>query len=155
MKRLTVLFLIRHDQVLLAMKKRGFGEGRWNGVGGKLEPGETVEQALVRECQEEIGVTPRQFTKAAEIIFDEQHKGVREKLQVHVYVGTAWDGEPIETDEMRPQWFALADIPYTDMWADDPYWLPLILQGKRLRCEFQLDDHDRVTAHNIKEVQSL
>ena len=52
--RRTVVFLIRENQVLLAMKKRGFGEGKWNGVGGKLDPGETVEQALVRECQEEI-----------------------------------------------------------------------------------------------------
>lgn len=56
--RRTLLFLIKDDHVLLAMKKRGFGAGNWNGVGGKIEAGESIEQALVRECQEEIGVTP-------------------------------------------------------------------------------------------------
>ena len=48
MKQLTLLFLVRDDQILLAMKKRGFGEGRWNGVGGKVEKDETVEQAMIR-----------------------------------------------------------------------------------------------------------
>jgi len=51
-KHLTLLFLIKEDQILLAMKKRGFGMGRFNGVGGKIEPGETIEQAMIRECQE-------------------------------------------------------------------------------------------------------
>jgi len=58
---LTLLFLIKDDQILLAMKKRGFGAGRFNGVGGKVEPGETIEQALIRESQEEINVTPIEF----------------------------------------------------------------------------------------------
>ena len=53
--RRTLLFLQKGDQILLAMKKRGFGAGRWNGVGGKLEAGEDIEEAAIRECQEEIG----------------------------------------------------------------------------------------------------
>jgi NADH pyrophosphatase NudC (nudix superfamily) len=62
----TLLFLQKDDQILLAMKKRGFGSDRYNGVGGKLEPGETIEQALIRECQEEIEVTPLSYRKVAE-----------------------------------------------------------------------------------------
>ena len=54
----TLLFLLKENQILLGMKKRGFGAGKYNGIGGKLEPDETVEQAMVRETQEEIGVTP-------------------------------------------------------------------------------------------------
>ena len=54
MKHVTLLFLLTDDQILLAMKKRGFGMGRWNGVGGKIEPGETIEEATARECREEI-----------------------------------------------------------------------------------------------------
>ncbi len=57
-KKYSLLFLLREDEILLVMKKRGFGSGRWNGVGGKFESGETAEQATIRECQEEIGVTP-------------------------------------------------------------------------------------------------
>jgi 8-oxo-dGTP diphosphatase/2-hydroxy-dATP diphosphatase len=52
-KVFTLALIFREDfsQVLLGMKKRGFGEGKWNGFGGKLDLGETIEQAaLVRGC---------------------------------------------------------------------------------------------------------
>lgn len=155
MKQLTVLFLVKDNQILLPMKKRGFGEGRYNGVGGKVEPGETIEQAIVRECQEEIGVTPIKFHKAAEIIFDEQHKGVREAIQVHAFVGDTWEGTPIETEEMKPHWFSVHEMPYEHMWADDPFWLPQILEGKLLKCSFKLNDQDRVVEKSIKEVEAF
>jgi 8-oxo-dGTP pyrophosphatase MutT (NUDIX family) len=67
--RRTLLFLITEDKILLAMKKRGFGTGKWNGVGGKIESGESLEAALVRECQEEIGVTPTSWRPVAELDF--------------------------------------------------------------------------------------
>jgi 8-oxo-dGTP pyrophosphatase MutT (NUDIX family) len=73
MKDMTVLFLRREQEVLLAMKKRGFGKGRWNGVGGKVELGETPEEAAKRECLEEINVTPQIIKKVAELIFNEMH----------------------------------------------------------------------------------
>lgn len=41
MRLATLCYLLKDDQVLLAMKKRGFGEGKWNGPGGKVEKGET------------------------------------------------------------------------------------------------------------------
>ena len=51
----TTLLLLRKDnEILLAKKKRGFGEGKYNGVGGKLEDGETPEEAMIRETEEEI-----------------------------------------------------------------------------------------------------
>ena len=56
MKLSTLCFLLRDGQILLAMKKRGFGEGKWNGAGGKVNAGETVEHAAVRELREEVGV---------------------------------------------------------------------------------------------------
>lgn len=155
MKQLTILFLLKDDQILLAMKKRGFGEGRYNGVGGKVEPDETLEQAVVRECQEEIGVTPVEFSKVAEIIFDEQHKGVKERLQVHVFISKYWQGRPVETEEMAPKWFKTTEIPYEQMWADDPYWLPQVLEGKLLKCEFHLDKKDKVFQQSVQIINEF
>lgn len=152
MKELTLLFLLNDDSVLLAMKKRGFGAGRWNGVGGKLDPGETVEQALIRECQEEIKVTPTSYQKVAEIVFHEQHEGEQKSMLVHVFTSSVWDGEPTETEEMAPKWFEKNAIPYDDMWADDPYWLSDVLAGKFLRCEFHLDENDKVSEYSVKQV---
>lgn len=154
-KELTLVFLRRGSELLLAMKKRGFGEGRWNGVGGKLEAGETVEQALVRETQEEINVTLESYHKVAYIEFDEMYKGIATTMNVHVYIADKWLGEPSESEEMRPQWFSVDTLPYADMWPDDEYWLPLVLAGKKVRAQFTLDDSDTIVSHEVTTMEEL
>lgn len=154
-KTLSLLFFRQGDQILLAMKKRGFGEGRWNGVGGKVEDGETIEQAMVRESQEEIGVTPTSYEKVADIRFDEYFKGEPILMHVHVFIADAWRGEPIETEEMRPQWFITTELPYETMWSDDQYWLPAVLAGKKIQADFKLDANDNITSHQILEVEGF
>jgi len=151
-KTLSLLFLRRDNEVLLAMKKRGFGEGRWNGVGGKVEAGESLEQAMVRETEEEIGVTPTVFEKVSDIRFDEYFKGTPTLMHVHVFTASEWTGEPIESEEMAPQWFAISDIPYADMWSDDEFWLPQVLAGKKISADFKLDATDTIISHTVTEV---
>lgn len=151
MRHVTLLFLRRDGEIMLAMKKRGFGVGKWNGAGGKVEPGETHEQAAVRECQEEIGVTPQDLQKIGELHFydlpDVDH-------YCHIYTATEWDGDPHETEEMRPQWFKLADIPYDQMWPDDELWMPLLLAGKRFKGRVVME-HDRLRESSFQEVSTL
>ena len=50
----TLLLILKDNQILLAEKKRGFGVGKFNGIGGKVEKDETIEGAMIRETQEEI-----------------------------------------------------------------------------------------------------
>lgn len=154
--RRTLLFLKRDNQILLAMKKRGFGMGKWNGVGGKIEPGETLEQALVRECQEEIGVTPRDWRQVAELDFvqdaeteDPYH------MYVHAYITETWDAEPVESEEMMPKWFSFEDIPYRDMWDDDEFWLPQVLAGDKVYGTFTFDIDDKLLTHDVRVVDEL
>lgn len=149
--RRTLLFLIDGNQILLAMKKRGFGKGRWNGVGGKLDPGETVEQAAIRECQEEIGVTPTKFHLVAENDFQAPDWN----MFGYVYVCDEWEGEPVETEEMAPQWFKITDIPYEKMWQDDPFWLPHVLAGKKVVSTFTFDKDDNLLSEDVKFVKKL
>lgn len=149
----TLLLLIRHDEILLAMKKRGFGAGYWNGIGGKIEAGETVEQALVRECQEEINVTPTKFHKVA--VHDFKFPDGHSDMLVHAFIGTEWQGEPEETDEMAPHWFKTKEIPYDEMWADDRYWVPLVLAGKKLETNFTFDHEQNMLAYAVNEVEKL
>lgn len=148
MKHVTLLFLLRDNDILLAMKKRGFGMGRWNGVGGKIEPGETIEQATARECREEIGVDPGDLEKVAHLTF--VFSEGRADILAHVYVTRSWTGEPVETEEMAPQWFALADIPYKEMWQDDEHWLPHVLNGKKLHASFMFDQGERMLPEGTK-----
>lgn len=142
MKHTTLLFLLRDDHILLAMKKRGFGVGRWNGVGGKIETGESIEQAAVRECTEEIGVKPHSLTKVARLSF--VFPDDTPDILTHVFATKSWKGEPIETEEMAPQWFRLTDIPYHAMWQDDKLWLPHVLDGKKVIASFGFDNNENM-----------
>ena len=134
MQEATLLYLQDGERVLLGRKKRGFGVGKWNGIGGKVHPGEDVYDAMVRECQEEIGVTPVTCRKIGTlaVMFSE--------MFVHIFSASAWEGEPVESEEMQPQWFNNDTVPYDRMWPTDRLWLPNALEGKdarevRLRVE--------------------
>lgn len=155
-KYCSLLFLHRNNNILLAMKKRGFGANRYNGVGGKIEPGETIKQALVRECQEEINVTPTLFEKVAEHDFHmDADTDNPWHMYVHAYIATEWEGEPEETEEMAPQWFAIDTIPYENMWQDDKYWLPAVLAGKRIVGEYTFLANESLSEYTIREVDVL
>jgi 8-oxo-dGTP diphosphatase len=151
MQHVTLLFLRRDTEILLAMKKRGFGVGKWNGVGGKVEEGESYEQAAIRECQEEIGVTPKSLKACGELYFkdlpDVEH-------YCHIYVTTNWEGTPHETEEMSPHWYAEIEIPYDAMWPDDRLWVPLMLAGKPFKGSITIEDNV-VRYQDIKEVDAI
>jgi mutator protein MutT len=154
-KTLTLLFLRENNHILLAMKKRGFGEGKWNGVGGKVEAEETIEAAMIRETQEEIGITPTSYEKVGNIRFDEFLDGESTIMHAHVFLSTAWEGEPSESEEMKPKWFAVDEIPYDDMWPDDVYWLPLVLEGNKVTADFKLDENEIITDYAVDTVDEL
>ena len=150
----TTLLLCRKDtKVLLACKKRGFGEGKWNGVGGKLNPGETPEQAMLRETHEEIMITPTEYDQVGIMEFDEYVKDEMAHLKFHLYVATAWEGEPTETEEMNPKWFEIDEVPYDEMFPDDRYWLPRILAGEKLHGFFVFDEKWNLLSQRFEEFE--
>jgi 8-oxo-dGTP diphosphatase len=143
----SLLFLLTDDKILLAMKKRGFGSGLYNGVGGKPEPGEQMTQTAVRECQEEIGVTPHDLTPVADLTF---HLDGEFDLFVSAFICRNWEGEPKETEEMAPEWFALDAIPYAQMWDDDRLWVPEVLAGNFVTGDFTFDSDNKVIKQQIE-----
>jgi ADP-ribose pyrophosphatase YjhB (NUDIX family) len=150
MKQATLLFLLKNNQILLAMKKRGFGQGRWNGAGGKPKDEETIIETAIRETQEEIGVTPKNISQVATLDFYFQNKNEWNQ-QVLVFVTNDWEGEPSESEEMKPQWFEIDKIPFESMWPDDPFWLPQVLSGKKIQAKFTFGDNDIVLDKKVKE----
>jgi 8-oxo-dGTP pyrophosphatase MutT (NUDIX family) len=153
----TNIFFLTESDVLLALKKRGFGVDKWNGVGGKPNEGESIIDTAIRESQEEIGVTPTNLEQVAIINFFHPYKldGKGLNMQVIVFIARQWQGEPKETEEMKPQWFKLEDIPYKKMWWDDEIWLPLILKGSKVRASFMLDKDDKVIDQILEEVDTF
>ena len=151
----TLLLILKDNKILLAEKKRGFGVGKFNGIGGKVEKDETVEEAMIRETQEEIGVTPTDFTKRAIITFDEWVNDEEKQVIMSVFVAQNYVGKIVETDEMRPKWFNLNKIPYDNMFEDDKIWLPEILKGNKLNAQFVFDKDFNMVSHKIDIVNKL
>lgn len=146
-------------QILLAMKKRGFGVGRWNGVGGKLDPKKDrhIRDSAIRETEEEIGVKIKNPTRVAimDFYFPEVPKEKDFDQQVHLFLAKDWEGKPIETDEMAPKWFNVNEIPFDKMWSDDAFWMPHILKGKKLKARFSFGKEQEVIERDIKIVKTF
>jgi len=159
-KIFTNCFLVKIDksgnptEVCLGMKKRGFGEGMWNGAGGKPEDSETLETAALREVEEEFGVKAAKLVKRGEILF--VLKREEKVVLMHTFLASEWSGEPIETEEMQPKWFRIDEVPYDNMWASDRQWLPIILSGKKIKAKYTYaHEGGYVISREIREVEQF
>jgi 8-oxo-dGTP diphosphatase len=141
----NLCFVIRDGQILLIRKKRGLGAGMINGPGGRLEKGETALASAIRETQEEIGVTPVDPEQIGELHF---HFLDGYKLHVAVFAASGCTGELCETDEAIPIWTDLNQIPYREMWQDDPHWLPLLVKRQAFRGFFVFDG-EKLLSHKV------
>jgi 8-oxo-dGTP pyrophosphatase MutT (NUDIX family) len=135
----TIVYCVVDDRVLLGMKKRDFGEGKWNGYGGKIERGETSAAAAVRELQEESGLIADEndLVRAAFMRF--YFNNVLWE-NCRIFILKKWQGELVETDEMKPRWFDIQQLPFDEMWAADRVWLPLVLSGKKIEADAYFDE---------------
>lgn len=139
------------DNILMGLKKRGFGVGKYNGIGGKLDPNETCLNAAIRETEEEIGVKVLECDRVATIIFrDLIYKGELVDSLMHAFVATKWQGTPVETDEMAPIWFHKDKIPYNKTWVDDEFWMPQVLEGKKIHGLFCFDENYNLISKNVE-----
>ncbi len=149
-KILTLVLIHQEDKILLGMKKRGFGAGKWNGFGGKIEEGETIEEAARRELFEEASLTVETLEKMGVIDFHES--GSEKVLEVHIYKARNFSGEPEESEEMMPKWHSVNELPFDKMFPDDIHWMPLFLADKKFGGECFFDENYKIINHTIKEI---
>jgi 8-oxo-dGTP diphosphatase len=142
----TLVYVVRDDRVLLIRKKRGLGAGKINAPGGRVDPGESLEDCAIREVQEELVVTPRNLVWAGENLF-QFVDGY--SLHAHVFRATGFEGTPTETDEAIPYWFDINQLPYDEMWEDDRIWLPLVFSNERFSGRYIFDD-DKMLDYDIE-----
>lgn len=159
-KKLQTVCVIREgDKILLGLKKRGFGVGRWNGFGGKVREYESLEHCVEREIKEEAKVEIANLEKIGIIDFEFQDSA--RKIECHFFKADIAKGEPTETEEMKPQWFDIEDIPYRKMWPDDQYWMPMFLSGKKFRGKFLFnkpstsEEASKILEKELLEVSAL
>ena len=107
-----------------AHKARGL---LWEFVGGKVEPGETKEQALIRECQEELGVV----LSVGEIFMDVIHEYPDITVHLTLFNATISEGEPQKLEHNDIQWITQSEIPnYEFCLADVEIFKRLLKQCK-------------------------
>ncbi len=137
-------------EVLLGRKKTGFGTGKIVALGGHVEPGETAAEAAAREATEESGirVTPGSLLLAAHVTFLFPSHPTWD-MTTEIFTTAHWDGEAAESEEIRPEWFPVASLPFAQMWDDAPHWLPRVLNGERLRATFSYAGDNETVASSM------
>jgi 8-oxo-dGTP diphosphatase len=104
--------IIRSHRILLGQRSvtRAFYPGVWDAFGGHVEPGEEHAQTLIRELQEELGITPTQWTYLETFSLSQPNKGT-DLLTIHLYLVTDWTGTPTNRqleEHSTIDWFSLA-----------------------------------------------
>lgn len=141
----TLAYLINNNsEVLLIMKKRGFGVGKWNGPGGKVKSKEKPSDSMIREVKEETGVKVVNFDQLGYIEFVWPDKLVANNTRCYIYLSRDFTGEMKESEECRPAWFSIDNIPYDEMWDDDKYWYPQMLKGEAFKKRCFFDENAKV-----------
>jgi 8-oxo-dGTP diphosphatase len=101
--------IIQSQRILLGHRsaRRTFYPDVWDVFGGHVEPGEQHHQALIRELQEELGITPTQWRYLEGISFPSEPSG---EVTVHLYLVTHWTGTPANRqlkEHSTIGWFSL------------------------------------------------
>ena len=138
------------EQVLLGLKKTGMGTGKVVGLGGHVEPGESVVQAICREVFEESSLTvePLDLVPAGSVEFVFPAKPAWDMFTT-VFLCRKFSGDPQESSEIQPRWYPVDGLPHQNMWADASHWLPAFLSGQRGHWRVVLnDDNETVASSN-------
>ena len=138
----SVCYLVRKNrpgmEILLGMSKQGFSKGKFNGIGGRFDfslGDRNLADTAMRETQEEIEVNVQGLKQVA-ILYTCYPTKDENNQELHIFLCDRWNGIPMETIEMKPEWFNISKLPFNQMWPDDIYWLPLVLLGYALEGRF-------------------
>jgi len=157
----TLCFLIRDrpgggTEVLLGLKKTGFGRGKIVGLGGHVEPGESHAEAACREVGEEAGVTvlERDLRPAGvvEFVFPARPEW---NMCTTLFTTRRWQGEPVESREIAPEWFDALSLPVDRMWQDADHWLPVVLEGRTVDIVVTLNADNETVASSVSILRNL
>lgn len=147
----TLCYLHRDHHTLMlhrVKKEHDIHAGKWNGLGGKFEPGESPEECVIREVREESGYTIRD-PKFVGLLMFPNFKG--EDWYVFTFTASHFGGTLIDTDEGHLQWIPDDQLETLPLWESDHVFLPWIRAGKFFSAKFYYEgdvmrDYD-VTFH--------
>ena len=120
-------------------------EGKWNGLGGKFEPGETSDECVIREIYEESGLSIRNPKMCGLLMFP-AFKG--NDWYVFVFTSNEFSGELTDSPEGELKWTPDEKILDLNLWESDPIFMPWIQERKFLSAKFEYEG-DKMTGYEI------
>lgn len=144
----TLCYLQRHGQTLMIHRIKRSDDihlGKWNGLGGKFEPGESPEECVIREVREESGLELRHPHLSGLLIFP-SFKG--DDWYVFVFTANEFSGELHENDEGFLEWIPDDRLESLPLWPSDHFFLPWIRQGNFFSAKFMYEG-DEMKDHYV------
>ncbi|MDQ0734306.1 8-oxo-dGTP diphosphatase [Arthrobacter agilis] len=139
-------------EVLLGLKRTGFGSGRVVALGGKIDGQETALDAAVREVREESGIDllPAGVREAGRITWSFPARPAW-NMVAFLFTADAGAAAPRPSEEIEPRWYPIDELPWHSMWQDAPHWVPLVLDGRRIAATIVMDaDNEGVASAVVR-----
>ena len=128
-------------------KKNDVHEGKWNGLGGKFETGETPEECAIREVKEESGLlmkNPRMHGFITFPMFDG-----KKDWYVFLFTASKFEGELIDSHEGKLEWIPNEELLKLNLWEGDRIFIPWLFQEKFFSAKFVYEDGNLVS-HSVE-----
>ena len=145
----TVQVYLKKDNSYLLMyrnkKKNDVNEGKWIGVGGHVEKGETIDQTVIREVKEETGLDVHSLSCNGEVLF--VNNDYQEMM--YVYEIADFSGELIDCNEGELKWIDIDHMYYLPMWEGDKAYLPLLRKKQYFKMKIIYKDKELVGVESL------
>jgi 8-oxo-dGTP diphosphatase len=146
---LATLCYIKHNSSTLMVhrnkKPNDIHEGKWNGLGGKFEVGETPEECVIREVLEESGLSIQNPRYCGLLLFT-NFKG--NDWYVFVFTAGEFTGELIDSPEGRLEWILDEKLLDLNLWESDHIFFQWIDAGKLFSAKFEYEG-DKMGAYSV------
>ncbi len=133
----TLLYVQRDGKTLMLYrnkKENDYHEGKWNGLGGKFEQGESAEECAIRELKEESGLIAKSLKMKGFITFP----NFDGENDWHVFIFTIdkFEGELIDSPEGKLEWIPNEKLTELNLWEGDKIFIPWLFQDKFFSAKF-------------------
>lgn len=144
----TICFIRKNNQFLMLYRKKNPNLHKWNGVGGKIEPGETPVTSVIREVREETGL----------IVEDPIYKGIvswNDSGGMHVFVISQFDGEIVSSDEGPLEWKDIQWILESkDVVSNIPLFFDHLLSDEEpVEYAFHYSEEGNIVSYHVLPIQ--
>jgi 8-oxo-dGTP diphosphatase len=143
MKLATLCYVIDRQRNMTLMiyrnkKRNDYHQGKWNGLGGKFESGESPEDCAIREIEEESGLKVKSVKMRGFITFP-LFDG-KDDWYVFLFVADEFEGELIDSPEGKLEWIPNEKLTKINLWDGDKIFIPWLFGDKLFSAKFNYID---------------